>query len=67
MWQEIIVGLIGIAVVCYIARNIYRKITAPKNTNNFCSGCSGCSMKEEVRKKKACCAGSDKTQKNFTS
>lgn len=55
MWQEIIVGIIGIAVVYYIARKIYYRIISPKETTNPCCGCSGgCSLKDETQKNKAC-------------
>lgn len=50
MWQEIVVGLIGVAVILFIGKKIYNLITASKSKGSCC-GCSGCKMKQEKIKK----------------
>lgn len=48
MWQEIAVFIIGIAVLGYIGYKIYRTLSEPKS-NDPCSGCSGCTLKKEIK------------------
>lgn len=45
MWQEIIVGLIGLGVLLFVGWKIYKNIKNPPS-NNKCSGCSGCALKD---------------------
>lgn len=42
MWQEIAIILIGIYVVFYIGRKIYKRIIHPKTGEHPCCGCSSC-------------------------
>lgn len=51
MWQEIAIILIGIIIVLYLGRKIYRFIVHPSKGENPCAGCCGCSLKQEVKKK----------------
>ena len=61
MVQEIIVYAIGVAVAVYVILRIVRLIT---RRSNPCAGCSGCDLKEELRKaaarKKECGKHTDK-------
>ncbi|MDL2221399.1 FeoB-associated Cys-rich membrane protein [Parabacteroides sp. OttesenSCG-928-N08] len=45
MWQTIAIILIGVAVVFYLGRKIYRLLTQPESVNP-CEGCPGCALKE---------------------
>ena len=55
MWQEIAIILIGIIIITYLGRKIYRFIVHPAKGQNSCSGCCGCTLKQEVNKKKYTC------------
>lgn len=48
MWQEIITGIIGLTVLFYIGKRIYR-IFHPSTTDKFCNGCTACSLKENCK------------------
>lgn len=50
MWQEIAIILIGIIIILYLGRKIYRFIVTSKDSTS-CADCCGCSLKEEIRKK----------------
>lgn len=52
MTQQIIVYIIGAAVVVYIAVAIYRLIT---RRSDPCAGCAGCDLKSEFDKKAEIC------------
>lgn len=45
MWQEAAIIIIGLIVLFYIGRKIYRFVHQPK-TNTSCCGCTGCALKE---------------------
>ncbi len=47
MWQEIAIVLIGIIIILYLWRKIYRFIVHPSKKNTSCAGCCGCSLKEK--------------------
>ena len=51
MWQEIIVGIIGMGIVVYIAYKVYRSFAKPESQGCGC-GCSGCTAKKKTRLKK---------------
>lgn len=57
MWQQIAVYIIGVAVAAYIAVRIVRAFT---RRNDPCHGCSGCSLKTDLDKKRAECRASKK-------
>lgn len=46
MWQEIAIIIIGLTVICYIGRKIYRFIIHPSKSDKSCCGCTGCALKE---------------------
>lgn len=50
MWQEIIVGIIGICVIFAIGRRMYNFFVKAKRKENCCAGCNGCKIKEELLK-----------------
>ena len=54
MWQEIAIIIIGILTVLYVGWKIYKMLTTPKDQDNPCSGCSGCSLKDQIKTKKEC-------------
>lgn len=49
--QLIIVIIIGLAVVAILLRNIYRLFFV-ENKNQYCGGCTGCSVSKEWKKDK---------------
>lgn len=54
MWQEIAIGLIGLATIGYIGLRFYKTFIANRNTNDPCCGCKGCSLKElNIQKKQS--------------
>ncbi|MBO5226371.1 MAG: FeoB-associated Cys-rich membrane protein [Parabacteroides sp.] len=50
MWQEIAIILIGILVILYVGRKLYRLLTRPQQKDNPCCGCTGCSLKKKYSK-----------------
>lgn len=56
MWQEIAVIFIGILTAIYIGWKVYKFFSPSANTTNGpCGGCTGCSVKNEINKRKSCC------------
>ena len=47
MWQEIAVFIIGLIVIFYIGKKIYKFFTHPTGTDNPCQGCPGCALKNK--------------------
>lgn len=47
MWQEIAVFIIGLIVIFYIGKKIYKFFTHPTGTDNPCQGCPGMCIKEQ--------------------
>ena len=47
MWQEIAVFIIGLIVIFYIGKKIYKFFTHPTGTDNPCQGCPGCALKKQ--------------------
>ena len=47
MWQEIAVFIIGLIVIFYIGKKIYKFFTHPTETDNPCQGCPGCALKNK--------------------
>ena len=47
MWQEIAVFIIGLIVIFYIGKKIYKFF--PTGTDNPCQGCPGCALKNKIR------------------
>lgn len=48
MWQEIAVFIIGLIVIFYIGKKIYKFFTHPTGTDNPCQGCRGCALKNKT-------------------
>ena len=49
MWQEIAVFIIGLIVIFYIGKKIYKFLTHPTGTANPCQGCPGSALKDKIR------------------
>lgn len=47
MWQEIAVLIIGLTVIFYIGKKIYKFFTHPSKTGDPCQGCPGCALKNK--------------------
>ena len=45
--QQLIVILIGVAVLAYVIYQIYKMLTVKGNGNTKCGGCDGCSPLSE--------------------
>lgn len=54
MWQEIGILIIGILTVAYVGWKLYKTITTPRDSENPCSGCSGCALKNQIKTKSQC-------------
>ena len=54
MWQEIAVFIIGLIVIFYIGKKIYKFFTHPTGTDNPCQGCPGCALKNKIRNNCKC-------------
>lgn len=52
MWQEIAVFIIGLIVIFYIGKKIYKFFTHPTGTDNPCQGCRGCALKNQNPKQR---------------
>lgn len=50
MWQQIIVYIIGIAVLFVIGRKLYLYFFSKERKTNACIGCNGCKLKEDLLK-----------------
>ena len=49
MWQELAGFIIGLIVIFYIGKKIYKFFTHPTGTDNPCQGCPGCALKNKIR------------------
>ncbi|MDO4691813.1 MAG: FeoB-associated Cys-rich membrane protein [Porphyromonadaceae bacterium] len=47
MIQYIIVGLIGLLVMGYVGRSLWRMLTGKPKSGGGCSGCDGCGLKDK--------------------
>lgn len=55
MWQEIITGCIGVAVILYIGRKIYNYIFLRSAKQGYNCSCKGCPLqKKDICKKRVC-------------
>jgi len=48
MIQDIIVIIIGAAVIGYVGWKIYKMLTRKPSASNKCGGCTGCALKVNV-------------------
>ncbi len=46
MWQEIAIIIIGLIVLLYIGRKIYKLLAHPPKAGDPCCGCTGCNLKD---------------------
>ncbi len=49
MWQEIAVSIIGLIVIFYIGRKIYKFLAHSPKANDPCHGCPGCTLKDRAK------------------
>lgn len=49
MWQNILVGLTGIAVVIYVVYKVYHYFRSLKRGEPLCSGCSKCAPPQQMK------------------
>lgn len=54
MWQYIAVGIVGVGVCFYLLWKIYSFIVKPPKAGDCCSGCTGCTFKDQIKEKKEC-------------
>lgn len=47
MWQEVVVGVIGIITLLYVGWKLYVSLVYSTKNKNSCSGCKGCSLKNQ--------------------
>ena len=52
MWQEIVIIIIALFVVCSVGYKLYRYFARPDSP---CDGCEGCVLKDELKEKKSAC------------
>jgi len=52
MWQEIVIIIIAILVVCSVGYKLYCYFTKPASP---CDDCNGCALKDELKKKNFDC------------
>ena len=48
MWQEIAIALIGLVVIFFVGRKIYRLLMHPPKATDPCAGCKGCALKDKT-------------------
>lgn len=47
MWQEVVVGIIGIITLLYVGWKIYVSLVYSTKNKNSCCGCKGCTLKNQ--------------------
>ena len=52
MWQEIAIIIVGLFVMLYVGLKFYRLFSKPKYPSNPCAGCTGCTLKVQLKNKK---------------
>lgn len=55
MWQEIAVWCVGILTLIYTVWKIGKFFTDQRKSDDFCHGCTGCSLHQNSKKHKSCC------------
>ena len=56
MWQEIAIIIIGLIVLLYIGRKIYKQLAHPPKAGDPCCGCTGCNLKDvkKIKNQRTC-------------
>ncbi|MBQ4161886.1 MAG: FeoB-associated Cys-rich membrane protein [Parabacteroides sp.] len=53
MWQEIAIIIVGLLVILYVGFKFYNLFTKSKYPSDPCAGCTGCTLKEQLKNKKS--------------
>ena len=56
MWQELAIIIIGLIVLLYIGRKIYKLLAHPPKAGDPCCGCTGCNLKDvkKIKDQRTC-------------